>query len=158
MQLRCLLIIAFSACVVNIITANSDHDLFLKETQYHELEVQIRHMHEKLYEKCPKVFHALGSASVPIIGRRRSIEATLDLKIELAEKTLENLIMEYQNCTSTTTKTTAGAITEKRTIPTLTSTEIRTTRTSTKPTTNPVVTTTNQRKLYLSTNVCKFCI
>ena len=156
--MRRIVFIALISCVVDITTANDDHDIFLKETKYHELGIQIRHMHEKLYAECPKVFHAIGSASVPIIGRRRNVETTIDLKIELAEKTLEDLIIEYQNCTSMTQKTTLRASTKRRTLATLASIEIPTPMTSltttkkqhpttfTETITYPSVTTTMHRK------------
>ena len=135
MPLLYVLIVVFNSCIAYVVTGNDDHDLFLKEAQFHELGIQIRHMHEKLYANCPKIFHAPDSASVPIIGRRRSVDTTLNLKIELAEKTLEDLIVEYRNCTSTTAFMTPE-----------TSTETATQTTPTETTPSFFATTINRRK------------
>ena len=146
MRLLYVLIIVFDSCVVCLVTGNDDHDLFLKEATFHELGIQIRQMHEKLYANCRQVFHTLDSAMVPIIGRRRSVDTTLDLKIELAEKTLEDLILEYQKCTSMIPNTTLRTATEMVTQTTLTETTIH--PTSAKLTTmKPLYTTIHQRKL-----------
>ena len=145
MRLLYVLIIVFNSCVVCLVTGNDDHDLFLKEATFHELGIQIRQMHEKLYANCRQVFHTLDSAMVPIIGRRRSVETTLDLKIELAEKTLEDLILEYRKCTSMIPNTTLRTATEMVTQTTLTETTIH--PTSAKLTTmKPLYTTKHQRK------------
>ena len=142
MRLLCVLIILFNSCVLCLVTGNDDHDLFLKEATFHELGIQIRQMHEKLYANCRQIFHSLDSTMVPIIGRRRSVETTLDLKIELAQKTLEDLILEYQNCTSMIPNTTSRTATEM----TLTETTIH--PSSAQLTTmKPLYTTVHQRKL-----------
>ena len=112
MRLLCVLIILFNSCVLCLVTGNDGHDLFLKEATFHELGIQIRQMHKKLYANCRQIFHSLDSTMVPIIGRRRFVETTLDLKIELAQKTLEDLILEYQNCTSMIPNTTSRTATE----------------------------------------------
>ena len=144
MRLLCvgLLIIVLNLCVPCVSTGNDDHDLFLKEANLHELGIQIRQMHEKLYANCRQIFHTLESTMVPIIGRRHSVETTLDLKIELAQKTLEDLILEYQKCTSMIPNTTLRTATEM----TLTETTIH--PTSAQLTTmKPSYTTKHQRKL-----------
>ena len=90
---------AFSWFIAYVFTTNMDHNLFLKQIHYQELGIQIQHMHEKLYEHCPNDFQTPNSAS--IIGRRRFVDTSLDLKIELAEKTLDYLILKFSNCTGT---------------------------------------------------------
>ena len=146
MRLLYVLIIVFNSCVLFVVTGNDDHDLFLKEANLHELGIQIRQMHEKLYANCRQIFHTLDSTMVPIIGRRRSVETTLDLKIELAEKTLEDLILEYRKCTSMIPNTTLRTATEMVTQTTLTETTIH--PTSAQLTTmKPLYTTIHQRKL-----------
>ena len=128
-----LLIGLLSSFIVYVVRANGDHDLFMKQDHFYELGIQIQHMREKLYTNCPKVFQTPGT--VAIIGRRRTVDTSLDLKIELAEKTLEKLILKFGNCTNTT--------------PVMTSTVATILSTSSKPTpTNLLYTTTNRRKLY----------
>ena len=84
-----------------VFTSSLNHDEFLKQAHFHELGIQIQHMHEKLFEQCQDVFQTPDSVSEAIIGRRRSVDAaSLDLKIELAEKTLEDLILKFGKCTS----------------------------------------------------------
>ena len=138
MVLLILMIGVISGGSVCVVTANADHDLFLKEARFHELGVQIHHLHEKLYVNCPYVFHAPDSASGPIIGRRSSVEETLDLQIELAEKILEDLILTYRNCTK------AAVMTLR------TSTETHIPTASTRTTTKPLHTTTHPRKFSFS--------
>ena len=69
------------------------------DAQLHELEIQIDQMHEELHAKSPNVFQTPDSASTgPIFGRRRSVNTVLDLKFRLAKMTLEDLILQYANC------------------------------------------------------------
>ena len=140
--LQYLLIGAFSWFIVYVLTANVDHNLFLKQIHLQELGIQIQHMHEKLYEHCPNDFQTPNSAS--IIGRRRSVDTSLDLKIELAEKTLDYLILKFGNCTGTTTvmmlQTTIETSTQTR------STESHPTSSHVATTTNPIYTTTHRCK------------
>ena len=111
-----------------VVTANDDHDLFEKQAHFYELGIQIQRMHVKLFSNCPDVFQTPDSASMAIIGRRRSIESSLDLKIELAEETLEKLILKFGNCTKTTPV-------------------IKATETTIQPTSAQSTTTTPRRKL-----------
>ena len=152
-----LLIGMLSPCIMYAVRANGDHDLFMKQDHFYELGIQIQYMREKLYANCPKVFQTPDRDSVAIIGRRRTVDTSLDLKIELAEKTLEKLILKYGNCTGTTImtsrKTTILPMSSQSTItPIMTSKEITTIRpTSPQPTTtNILYTTTNRRKLFNS--------
>ena len=143
--LQNLLISAFSWFIVYVLTANVDHNLFLEQIHLQELGIQIQHMHEKLYEHCPNDFQTPNSAS--IIGRRLSVDTSLDLKIELAEKTLEYVIQAYDKCTSTSTVMTL-----------LTSTETRNPTTSTESTLHPtsaLVQATTTYPKYTTTNRCK---
>ena len=168
MDCLCLLISLLYCSAVNGFTSNADQDTFLKKIHLHELGIQIQHMHGKLYEKCPNLFQTPDSVSSAIIGRRRSLDAALDLKIELAEKTLADLIQTLVNCTSSTRpQMTTLAHTEKSTSASLTSStrpqmttlahteksvSASLTKESTLPTstttstTTPLYTTTNQRK------------
>ena len=130
---------------VNVLTSNVDHVKYLKNIHLHELGIQIQHMHRKLYEQCPKLFQTPDSISSAIIGRRQSLDVALDLKIELAEKTLADLIQTFVNCTNiaqpqVTTlahseKSTSAFLTEESTLPTSPST-----------TTSSLHTTTMKRK------------
>ena len=131
--------------IVCVFTANVDHDLFLKQIHLQELGIQIQHMHEKLYEHCPNDFQTPNSAS--IIGRRRSVDTSLDLKIELAEKTLDYLILKFGNCTDTTTVITLQTTTEKSKPTTTTGRTIH-------PTTTPVRGTTTYH-FHTTTQQCK---
>ena len=151
-----LLIGMLSSCIVYAVRANGDHDLFMKQDHFYELGIQVQHMREKLYANCPKVFQTPDSSSVAIIGRRRTVDTTLDLKIELAEKTLETLILKYGNCTSTTQimmpreTTILPTSSQSTSTPIMMSKETTTFRPSPQPTTtNLLYTTTNRRKLYL---------
>ena len=142
----CLLISLLYCSAVNGFTSNADQDTFLKKIHLHELGVQIQHMHGKLYEQCRNLFQTPDSVSSAIIGRRRSLDAALDLKIELAEKTLADLIQTLVNCTSSTRpQMTTLAHTEKSVSASLTKDSTLPTSTTTS-TTTPLYTTTNQRK------------
>ena len=77
---------------VYVLTSNVDHVMYLKKIRLHELGIQIQHMHGKLYEQCPRLFQTPDSVSSAIVGRRQSLDVALDLKIELAEKTLADLV------------------------------------------------------------------
>ena len=146
MDWLCLLISLLYCSAVNGFTSNAEQDTFLKKIHLHELGIQIQHMHGKLYEQCRNLFQTPDSVSSAIIGRRRSLDAALDLKIELAEKTLADLIQTLVNCTSSirpqmttlthTEKSTPASLTKESTLPTSTTTS----------TTTPLYTTTNQRK------------
>ena len=129
---------------------NSDHDDFLKQAHFHELGVQIQHMHEKLYQQCPHIFDGPDSASAAIIGRRRTADLSLDLKIELAEKTLADLIQQYGNCTSNTQTTILHTmVTVETRRPKTTTVETTTTTTAEQTTTTAMLyTTTSRRKLF----------
>ena len=145
--LQYLLIGAFSWFIVYVLTANVDHNVFLKQIHLQELEIQIQHMHEKLYEHCPNGFRTPNSAS--IIGRRRSVDTSLDLKIELAEKTLEYVILAFDNCTSTFTVMTLRISTETRMPTTSTESILRPTSALVQATTTySTYTTTNRCKLF----------
>ena len=117
--------------VAYVFTASIDHDLFEKEAHLHEIGIQIQYMQEKLYANCPNVFQTPNSGSLALIGRRRSIDSSLDLEIELAEKTLEDLISEFGNCTRSTPIMTLRSLTETRTPMTSTETTSHTTSTET---------------------------
>ena len=140
---------AFSLCIVYTFAENSDHDDFLKQAHFHELGVQIQHMHEKLYQQCPHIFDGPDSASATIIGRRRSADLSLDLKIELAEKTLADLIQQYGNCTSNSQATIPHTTVTVETRRPKTTVETATTTTAGQTTiTNMLYTTTSRRKLF----------
>ena len=128
---------------VCVLTSHVDHDTYVKQVHLHDLGIQVQHMHEKMYEQCPKLFQTSDSASSAIIGRRQSLDAAaLDLKIELAEKALADLIQTFVNCTSAkrpqmtslthTVKSTSASLTKESTL---------TTSTSTAATTTPLYTT-----------------
>ena len=150
-----------SSCIVYAVRANGNHDLFMKQDHFYELGIQIQHMREKLYANCPKVFQTPDRDSVAIIGRRRTVDTSLDLKIELAEKTLEKLILKYGNCTGTTQIMTSRETTilpmssqstsQSTSTPIMPSRKTATIRPmSPQPTTTTrLYTTTNRRKLYL---------
>ena len=143
-----LLISSLYCSAVNGFTSNADQDTFLKKIHLHELGIQIQHMHGKLYEQCRNLFQTPDSVSSAIIGRRRSLDAALDLKIELAEKTLADLIQTLVNCTrssSTRPQMTTLTHTEKSTSASLTKDSTLPTSTTTS-TTTPLYTTTNQLK------------
>ena len=140
---------AVSLCIVYTFAENSDHDDFLKQAHFHELGVQIQHMHEKLYQQCPHIFDGPDSASVAIIGRRRSADLSLDLKIELAEKTLTDLIQQYGNCTNDTQTITPHTMVTVETRRPKTALETTTTTTTEQTTiTDMLYTTTSRRKLF----------
>ena len=100
MELLYLFIGALFYFIAFVCTFSLNHDEFLKQAHFHELGIQIQYMHEKLYEQCPDVFQTIHSTSGVIIGRRQSVDTSLDLEIELAEKTLEDLKLKFGNCTS----------------------------------------------------------
>ena len=104
---------AFYFFILCVLASRMNHSLFLKQIHLKELGIQINHMHEKLYEHCPNYFQNPNIES--IIGRRSSVDLSLDLKIELAEKTLEYLIQEFGNCTSSSSVTTLQASTKPHT-------------------------------------------
>ena len=136
----------FYCLIVYVDTSNVDHDTYLKQVHFHELGIQIQNMREKLYEQCPKHFQTPDSGSVPIIGRRQSQNIALDLKLELAENTLADLIQTLVNCTNTT----RPQMTTPRHTETITSaylTEDTTSPTSIPSSTTSVFTTTHLRKL-----------
>ena len=144
------LLFAFSLCIVYTFAENSVHDDFLKQAHFHELGVQIQHMHEKLYQQCPHIFDGPDSASGAIIGRRRSADLSLDLKIELAEKTLTDLIKQYGNCTSNSQATIHHTTVTVETRRPKTTTETTTTTTAEQTTTTAMLyTTTSRRKFYM---------
>ena len=145
MVLLSLLIGLVSWCNVYVAKANDDHDLFEKQAHLYELDIQIQRMHEKLYTKCPNTFQTPDSALTAMIGRRRSVDAPLDLKIDLAEKTLEKLILKYGNCTSKDVVMTSQTSTETATHTTSTETTIKPTSTH-STTTHLLHTTTRRRK------------
>ena len=93
-------VVSFSGLVLCVVTSTVDIDLFLKQEHLHELGVQIQQMRKELYANCPNVFK--GISSTDLIGRRSSLDTSLDLKIKLAKTTLDDLIMMYVNCSSTT--------------------------------------------------------
>ena len=140
------LISLFYCLILYVDTSNVDHDTYLKQVHFHELGIQIQNMREKLYEQCPNHFQTQDSVSVPKIGRRQSQNIALDLKLELAENTLADLIQIFVNCTSTTRpqmttlrhteKTTSAYLTEDTTRPT-----------SIPSSTTSIFTTTHLRKL-----------
>ena len=104
---------AFSCFILCVLVSSVDHSLFLKQIHLKELGIQINHMHEKLYEHCPNYFQ---NPNIDlIIGRRSTVYLSLDLKIELAGKTLEYLIQEFGNCTSSSSVTTPKASTKPHT-------------------------------------------
>ena len=130
---------------VYVLTSNVDHVTYQKKIHLHELGIQIQHMHGKLYEQCLKLFQTPDSVSSAIIGRRQSLDVALDLKIELAEKTLADLIQTFVNCTNITRpQVTTLAHTEKITSAFLT--EESTLPTSPSTTTSSLYTATMKRK------------
>ena len=96
-------------------------------------------MHKKLHTYCPNVFQTPDGALEAIIGRRRSLDTSIDLKIELAEKTLEQLVLKFDNCTGTTTVMTSTDISKPSTLQ-------ATNASLTSPETTLLYTTTNKRK------------
>ena len=105
MELLYLVTSALFYFIAFVFTFSLNHDEFLKQAHFHELGIQIQYMHEKLFEQCPDVFQTIYSASGVIIGRRQSVDTSLDLEIELAEKTLEDLKLKFGNCTTITSST-----------------------------------------------------
>ena len=144
MVLLSVLIGVFSWCTVYVAKGNGDHDVFEKQAHLYELDIQVQRMHEKLYAKCPNTFQTPDSALTAIIGRRRSVDAPLDLKIDLAEKTLEKLILKYGNCTSKDVVMTSQTSTETAAQKASTETTIK--PTSTQSTTAHLLHTTTRRR------------
>ena len=134
-----------------VFTASIDHDLFEKEAHLHEIGIQMQYMQDKLYANCPNVFQTPNSGSLAIIGRRRSIDSSLDQEIELAEKTLEDLISEFVNCTSSTPIMTLRTLTETRTP--MTSTETTSHPTLTETTSHPTSTETSSHPTSTETTI-----
>ena len=169
MDCLCLLISLLYCSAVNGFTSNADQDTFLKKIHLHELGIQIQHIHGKLYEQCPNLFQTPDSVSSAIIGRRRSQDAALDLKIELAEKTLADLIQTLVNCTRSsstrpqmttlthTDKSTSASLTSStRPQPTtLTHTEKSVSASLTKESTLPTSTSTSTTTPLFTTNQSK---
>ena len=145
--MKCLYFLSSSlyCLTVYVLTSNVDHVTYLKKIRLHELGIQIQHLHGKLYEQCPKLFQTPDSVSSAIIGRRQSLDVAMDLKIELAEKTLADLIQTFVNCTNITRpQVTTLAHTEESTSAFLT--EESTLPTSPSTTTSSLHTTTMKRK------------
>ena len=140
---------SFYFVTVFVCSATLDHDSFLQQARLHELGIQISLMHEKLYETCPSVFHTPNSGSLPIIGRRRSSDKRMDLKIGLAEETLKDLILTYGNCSNVhVTPWTTRIFKDTTTL--MVSTEHDTSSTKIKPfhsTTKPLPTTRTKTSL-----------